>query len=253
MGGEQVLQSVDHRRVARMTGLGRVGGGQQAPAQGVEVQMLHVRQLYPAAQAGAEPGLHGGIVLVALGHSGVVGAVVQQQLFVADQERAGIEQARVPVDQCLATGAQDALPLGAHRHGVEPMEGLRNADQIDAGVLQAGGLGTAIDSGKVRILRRQPLFGGGAHGSVGLDRHQRMTAGEKRAAGDAGAGADVGDTGLVADAHRAVQPVQQCGRVVGPVADVVGDAAAEAFSAVGGGHGVSSTPPPAMPGRRRTG
>ncbi|MNT20418.1 hypothetical protein D3C72_1557260 [compost metagenome] len=198
--------------------------------------MLHVRQLHHAAQAGAEPGLHGGVVLVAFGHRGVVGAVVQQQLFVADQERAGIEQARVPVDQCQAAWAQDALPLGAHGHGVEPVESLCGTDQVNAGIGQAGGLGAAIDGGELRIVRRQPVFGGGAHGRIGFDGDQRMAGRQELPAGDAGACADVGDQRVGCHGHRAMQPVHQRGRIVRAVADIVRDAAAEAFSAVRGGH-----------------
>src|SRR6185312_5558175 len=78
----------------------------------------------------------------------------------------------------------------------------------------------------------QPGYSRLAHRRVRFHRSHLMAGVEEQLAGNAGAGTDIGDLPRRRHAVLTLQPIEQRGRIVGPITHVVGDAVAESLGPV---------------------
>lgn len=97
---------------------------------------------------------------------------------------------------------------------VKPVKGLPGSDEIHAAVRQASRFRAAVHASKPRFAGQQP-FGRVAHFGVRLDAVYLATAPQKQLRQQAGATADVGDSGLRCQPAIAGQRRGDLGRVRG--------------------------------------
>jgi hypothetical protein len=225
VGGEDDSQAVKHGLIVGMSGFGGIGRGAQAAFEALVIEFLahgeRARMEFGWRKEGRNDGAD---VLVT--NFLIVGAEIEEKLFVIAQERSTVDAALVPDQNAPAVRFQNASKFMAGGGQSEPMGGLRGGDEVDAGVGKRGGFGGAGNADKVRIVGKQ-LIAGLAHLSIGLDSVDTIAVFEQDAGEESGAGSDVSDSMLGSEAACGLQEFEDGGWVAGAVASVVVDAGRE--------------------------
>ena len=239
---EEFTQRGDQRRAVRVIGCRRVGRGQQPRAQRLEIEGLDVVESRTARRGRREEPVD--IRWRSLMRLPCrVGRTARHQHRLVSQRERTVKAAHVPDQCCARTGLQDAARLGSRKWQVEPVEGLRCGQELDAAIREAAGFGRAVDADEVRLPGKGALCRG-AHRCVRLDAVNLETGSEQFAGEQASAGTDIRDGVARLDRCFAQQPRRQRRRITRTRALVVGDAVAEAFGgavAVGVVHGLRRT------------
>ena len=152
-------------------------------------------------------------------------------VFGSKRAWSGVGVALVPDEENLAARAEDALEFEAGAGAVEPVEGLAGDYEIDGFWGKGRGFGGGADAVEFWEIGEE-FFGGLAHGGVGFYAEDFVAVLEKEFGEESGAGADVGDFVLGAEAEFGLAEVDDGARIVRAGFDVVFDSVGETLGGI---------------------
>src|SRR6266851_7953885 len=236
MRAKNALQLRHHRSVVGMIFGWSERTAAQTPAESLPIQNLVVRQIARGEDAAIKETLDILAFRIRIFHPLVVNAEALKQVFVSPREPRFFYAAVIPEDHDPAARFKDARKFAARGPRVEPVESLGGGDEINTGIGECSGFGRSFDA-REAVVGGEIFFAGLAHFQVGLDAEDAVAVFKEKFAEKAGAGTDVSDDVVGAQAAIRAQKIQHGRGVAGAIADVIRDAIGEALFGVGESHG----------------